>query len=120
MGFWSNLWHSVTDFFASDRGVDFGDYGGRGDAEPPEPGDYDRSDNGLPEGWHFVGVVDLNGNHTAVDDSVTDQQIRDADRVFIVKIWPDHSVRYRQFSSANSKDAIGDMLIYESDDGSPV
>lgn len=84
------------------------------------PADYDVGDNGLPSGWHFVGYVDNDGKTHYIGDEITDQQVRDADRVFIAKTWGSGKTSYRQFSSAQSKDAIGDMLIRESGEGSPV
>lgn len=113
-GFWRRIGNALG----------FGRGGGRGGGvrppwEPaPEPPPIE--DNGLPTGWHFVGLVDDNGKIDYVDDSVTDRQIRDADRVFIAKTWPDGHTSYRQFSAARNKDAIGDMLIRESGEGSPV
>lgn len=88
---------------------------------PADPVDVTNiGDNGLPSGWHFVGYIDDNGKTHYIGDEITDQQVRDCDRVFIAKTFPNGSTRYRQFSSASSKDAIGDMLIRESGEGSPI
>lgn len=115
MSFWSRVKSALSNLF---------------NGTPDEPAstgsftssylDTDLGDNGLPSGWHFVGYVDNDGNTVHIGDEITDQEIRNSDRVFIAKTFSDGTTRYRQFSSANSKDAIGDMLIRESGEGSPI